>query len=85
MIVCISILRATILAAIEATSEQVIATLLENGPTYRPERNNYSNLIEILKPTESISPNSVSSHHSQIPFHFPLGHLMATFLVLKLP
>lgn len=58
MIVCVSILRATILAAIEATSEKVIATLLKNAPAYRAERDNYSNLLQILKPTESIPPNS---------------------------
>jgi hypothetical protein len=83
MIVGISILRATILAAIEATSEQVIATLLKNAPTYRAERDNYSNLVQIVKATESISPNSVSSHPST--FSLPPGHPMATFLVLKSP
>lgn len=64
MIVGISILRATILAAIEATSEQVIATLLKNAPTYRAERDNYSNLVQIVKATESISPNSKRLAHN---------------------
>ncbi|PLW53533.1 hypothetical protein PCANC_07223 [Puccinia coronata f. sp. avenae] len=58
MVLGISILRATILAAIEATSEEVIASLRKSASTYRPGSDNYSNLVEILKPTESISPNS---------------------------
>jgi hypothetical protein len=74
MVLGISILRATILAAIEATSEEVIASLRKSASTYRPGSDNYSNLDEILKPTESISPNSVSSYHFQKPHHFALGY-----------
>lgn len=58
IILWISIVRSTIVGAIEATSEEVIANLLQRAPTYSPENYNPSSLLEILKPTESITPNS---------------------------
>ncbi|KNZ45667.1 hypothetical protein VP01_792g6 [Puccinia sorghi] len=58
IILWISIVRSTNVGAIEATSEEVVANLLQRAPTYSPEDYNPSSLLGILKPTESISLNT---------------------------
>ncbi|PLW16710.1 hypothetical protein PCANC_10522 [Puccinia coronata f. sp. avenae] len=67
----------SVVAAIEVTSEQVIASLNESASTYQPGSDIYGNLVQSLKPTESISPNS-----KRMAYH--LKFILAIYLVQHL-